>query len=309
MNQTSQHKFIFIIGAGRSGTTMMASLLGQLPDSVVSLENRYVWMYDAYWKNNDVRLAAEVTSPIETYIKNYFDAISKQKKIKWLIEKTPSNCFRIEFIEAIFPGSLYIHLIRDGRAVAYSSCNAYSGVQASDIDADKTQSTRIPKDIYYLQRMYEYSAHLKKGGFPIQAWIPTLLKKVIDMKDYFFGRTPIWGARYPGIELDAEKYDDYEIAAIQWDQSIRYACKSLERHIDQNRRIDIQYETLVHHPVETITNIVKWLGIELDESLLKKIGRDVKATGTNKWESGFSEFQILRISELIEDSLKLYKYV
>jgi len=211
MNQTSRHKFIFIIGAGRSGTTLLASILGKLKNTCLSLENRHVWMYGDYLNRDDIRDAENVSDGTRKFIINYFNKIDKRNNMDWLIEKTPSNCFRTGFIENIFPGSLYIHLIRDGRAVTYSSTKAFHGINT--VTKNKNKGIYI----YTKQRTYEYISHLKKSGFPVRAWFPYLLRKVIDIKSsILYHHAPIWGVRYPGIDSDLRRYDDYEIVQYPW---------------------------------------------------------------------------------------------
>ena len=39
------------------------------------------------------------------------------------VDKTLLNCFRVRLLNAIFPDAKFVHIIRDGRAVAFSILN------------------------------------------------------------------------------------------------------------------------------------------------------------------------------------------
>ena len=68
-----------------------------------------------------------------------------------LVDKTLLNCFRVRLLNSIFPGVKFIHIIRDGRAVAFSILNKIEiagdsnplfHVGFKDILGDKYQSQR-----------------------------------------------------------------------------------------------------------------------------------------------------------------------
>lgn len=108
---------VFIIGSPRSGTTFLGNCLAQLPEVSYHFEPiatkaaaRYV--YQKEWKH--------------WWSKYFYHSV-----YEWLLrihgdgdlrfsEKTPRNCFLIDFLAQTFPDAKFIHIIRDGRDVALS---------------------------------------------------------------------------------------------------------------------------------------------------------------------------------------------
>lgn len=58
---------------------------------------------------------------ISACIQNKFECIRQRAHAEVLLSKRTANNRRIPLLKAIFPNARYIHLIRDGRAVAYSA--------------------------------------------------------------------------------------------------------------------------------------------------------------------------------------------
>jgi hypothetical protein len=76
-----------------------------------------------YYNPNKDHLKEEnhVTKSDYYRIKMLFKLFTLLKGKKRLINKHPQNSLRIRFLKALFPDALFIHLIRDGRAVVESN--------------------------------------------------------------------------------------------------------------------------------------------------------------------------------------------
>jgi len=121
---------VFIIGCGRSGTTILGRLLAQHPQLAYLNEPRYIWLHEprtdiwsqqAQLHNGQLKLSAkDVTATASSKIQKEFALQVYLQGRKRLVEKLPVNSFRINFINQIFPDALFIHLIRNGVEVAYS---------------------------------------------------------------------------------------------------------------------------------------------------------------------------------------------
>jgi LPS sulfotransferase NodH len=121
---------IFIIGCGRSGTTILGKLIEQHPSVVYLNEPRHIWTFEPktdIWssraqlnggklcmdeKDFNARVAAKIQRGFSTELRLH----GKQK----LIEKLPVNSFRIRYIRSLFPTARFIHMVRNGVEVAYS---------------------------------------------------------------------------------------------------------------------------------------------------------------------------------------------
>lgn len=120
----------FLLGCGRSGSTIFGETLGMHPDVAYLNEPRHIWTYESrtdVWstraeeRGGNLALGAEdVTREVEARVDRAFRAQLAIRGRSRLIEKLPENCFRMGFIRAIFPDGRFIHLIRHGYAVARS---------------------------------------------------------------------------------------------------------------------------------------------------------------------------------------------
>lgn len=105
---------LLIIGAGRSGTNFLSQVFEQVPSFWNSYENRYVWNYRAETLAHDLRKPAEATPAVKRFIRSYFEKLATSKR-RIIVDKTPSNVFRVGFVGAVFPKARIIHIVRDGR--------------------------------------------------------------------------------------------------------------------------------------------------------------------------------------------------
>ncbi|MEM8779614.1 MAG: sulfotransferase [Cyanobacteria bacterium P01_G01_bin.49] len=108
---------VFIIGAPRSGTTFLGESLSVIPEIsyhhepiATKFASRYV--YEKEW---DFEKAKSFYRRIYSLLMmQHFDADL------CFAEKTPRNCFIVDFLAQAFPNSRFIHIIRDGRDAAVS---------------------------------------------------------------------------------------------------------------------------------------------------------------------------------------------
>lgn len=117
---------LFIIGAGRSGTTFVSRVLERSPDIYNGHEFRYIWNYRAPSRHIDLRGPEPETAASVRYIRRFFTKLGNREH-KIILDKTPSNAWRIPFILSVFPDARFIHVIRDGRANIFSRYREWQG--------------------------------------------------------------------------------------------------------------------------------------------------------------------------------------
>ena len=120
---------IFLIGCGRSGTTILGNLLGTHRSIKFLNERRDLW-HSAYpefdiWSGkiqSPILIAgkAEVDPSKSLKLINEFHKEQIKGRSLILLEKLPINSFRLEFIDLVFPQAKYIYLQRNGLEVAQS---------------------------------------------------------------------------------------------------------------------------------------------------------------------------------------------
>lgn len=124
---------IFVIGCGRSGTTLLGQLLGTLPSVRYLHEPNDVWaaiepetdslQVFSRGKHHCLLDASQVTARAQ----RRFQAMMSQPSGITLVEKSPHNTFRIGYLNALSPAASFVHVIRDGIDVSHSIARIAQG--------------------------------------------------------------------------------------------------------------------------------------------------------------------------------------
>lgn len=132
------HKFIFIVGVGRSGTSLLQCMLNAHKDIAFLPETHFVRRYLHLEKSssnifedikndkdlrksglNISKLASDFLTIKEVY-EGILKSYGKQKKKSFVGDKDPKNIEYLKTIAHHFPNSFVIHIYRDPRAVIAS---------------------------------------------------------------------------------------------------------------------------------------------------------------------------------------------
>lgn len=119
---------VFIIGAPRSGTSLLYAILRQ-SSSVKHWpgESHEIWEHDYHpalrgWESNALD-ASDVTEDAAARIRRSFFLVAGRRH--HLLDKTPRNALRVPFVDALFPDARFIYIKRDGRENINSLINAW----------------------------------------------------------------------------------------------------------------------------------------------------------------------------------------
>ena len=128
---------IFIIGAPRSGTSILASSLGQhsalwysteanfLPALFGRLDLHEIHARATHWLDKEGVPREEFLESLGLGINALFTSRSGGRR--W-IEKTPRNTLIVNVLAAVFPDACFLHVLRDGRRVAHSMVHFLNAV-------------------------------------------------------------------------------------------------------------------------------------------------------------------------------------
>lgn len=124
---------VFIVGTGRSGTTILGVTLGMHKDVGFLNEPKAAWAYAyphedvigsynqnaAFYSLNEHDVTPEVKRRIKKIYGHYLRVANSSK----LVDKYPELIFRVPFVRQIFPDAKFIFLFRDGYDTCSSICN------------------------------------------------------------------------------------------------------------------------------------------------------------------------------------------
>jgi hypothetical protein len=117
---------IFIIGCGRSGTTLLGELFGLHPSFHYVNEPFHLWAaidpatdYAKYYSRGEPHCLLDGAS-VTSAARDRFTRLLAAPRGLTTAEKTPINALRIGYLDALAPDARFVHIVRDGVDVARS---------------------------------------------------------------------------------------------------------------------------------------------------------------------------------------------
>jgi hypothetical protein len=285
MNKIKIEKPIFIVGAGHSGTSLLAKALSKHPTLITWHENNKVWIWGNVFKDSDLLTETDLTPKIKNHIENRFVKYLQKSGKNRICDKTPRNCLRIPFILAVFPDAKIIHIVRDGRSVINSTKN------------------QLARKSYPLWKHLE----VKLKGISILDWYVFLpqvfyvFKKVIGMPVKY------WGVKPTGWNEWTEKYSLNLMLAKQWVETVTIAS-SEGKNVSKDNYLEVFYEDFINCPSETIVKIAKFADLENPESIIKFCEAEIDPSRSDKWRKTFDQNTLNELKEIIEPAMSRLGY-
>jgi len=262
----------FILGCGRSGTTILGKLLGSHDEVCYLFEPYHMWrailpatdMIQLYG-DNEARCKIDGDLITETEIQRFNACIHQElnrrgKNSRRVLEKTPINAMRIPMLNTLSPKSQVLHLVRNGVDVVRSidrlaSTNTYQ------------MSGRGNWNQWWGRNNSKWTALASDAD--------TMYPDEIDL-----------------LETDAQK------GALEWLVSLQ----EIQGHKDVlgDRLLEIQYDDLTDDPRSQLIKICNHFGISATETWLDFCCNELDAARKNTGETltlppkmcaAFNEFQ------------------
>jgi hypothetical protein len=295
-----------IIGAPRSGTSILGSILDHHPSISTWVEPYYIWDHHFRDAIHDERDANDASDDIRRWIRRAFLSYRDNQNVEWIIDKSPRNCLKIPFVHKIFPNARYIFLLRDGRDTILSISHQWK-IKRSIFAKDKvSKQWRDRLAIYrrWLKRRPTWQFRIQSLFFEFGPWRHWIKGKFLnDIR--WVGRFG-WGPRFKGWQNVIDRVTPLEFNAYQWNHCVKKMLNSMNL-IPEYKKVVIKYEDLIGNPINVIERILGLINLNIPEGFINKIP-PIKSDNYNKWREAFSSTELKRIGPIIGQTMKEMGY-
>ncbi len=238
---------VIILGAPRSGTSLLASILAAHPRVTVVGEPRLVWRYGNDGRSDQLRPEHATPRVVDHIHRTFAAAIADGST---LVEKTPANALRPHFVDAVFPDARYLHITRDGWG-AVPSMRQFWERRAGGLDAKQAAKLRRRLREARLSQVPFYAGELARRLIP---------GRTGHERER---HTSLYGPRLAGLQDMADELGRLETSALQWRACVDQAA-SFGRSLPSGRYLEVKLESLDPWGMATI---VEFCGLAPDATV------------------------------------------
>jgi hypothetical protein len=298
---------IVVLGAARSGTTLLADTLALHPDVAYWPEPQFVWRTGNAYRGSDVLFERHATAAIRASIQERFDAYRASTGKSRFMEKTPSNCLRMPFVLSVLPEARVVHVLRDGRDVAMSAMLEWTGTGIPRRADGRRQPMSGLEKLRVVASEQVLSGRIPRGR--VSWWeLPAYAPRVANVvRRYLFrGSEAPWGPRIPGLKGVRRSFTLLETCAIQWDVSWRMA-RSGCLGLGEDRYLEIRYEDLSREPVAYFERILDFAGLSRASEVIDRAATVIEPQ-VARWKGKMDPADAVGLDALIGESLRELGY-
>jgi hypothetical protein len=239
---------IFIIGCGRSGTTLLGELFAKHPQIFYRYEPYHLWAaiqpatdFVQIYSRGEHHCLLDGNSVTPT-AQGRFQRLMSPSPGLTLVEKSPINTLRLGYLDAMAPRARFVHIVRDG--------------------IDVTRSIR------------QIAAVTRRMAFrpPLNEWWG-----VGDAKWTALQRDGIAAGYYP--DEVSQLTTDAQRGAYEWLLSLREVDAWRERL--GPRLIELRYVDLTDDPGTTLKAVTDSLGLSCPEQWLRQVAALVRPAASS----------------------------
>lgn len=252
----SDFPYVCIVGAPRSGTTILGQKLSQQSKIAYMFEPYFLWDRHSGPMANDRRTADMVDAKTEYFIRHEMFRYLKRSKARILVDKSPFNSLRIPFVKVIFPQAKFIHIVRDGSAVALSTNKKWC--ERVDYTRNGHASKFFSEVVDKLSKRPDWRLQLFAIWYELRH---NLSFKCRDYYAAYYDGKPGWGVRYPGFEKDLRELTLLQFNALQWLSCVNQ-IESDFGDLPEDRTKVVRYEDFVRDPEGQYHQVLKFIGVE-----------------------------------------------
>ena len=231
---------IFLIGCGRSGTTILGYVLSLHPDVRYFFEPYHLWaaidpttdMLNFYHRTDAHYFMNESHCTKEAQLR--FQRVFLDRLDKIVLEKTPVNAVRISYLKALAPRAKFIHIVRDG---VDASCS----IERLALTNSYKIASKPELNQWWGVKNYKWQALSEDGA--ATGYYPN---EVAELKDH----------RSKG--------------AYEWLVSLGEVDRWREQLKLEDRLYEITYPQLTKNPESTLENLCGFLNLECSTLWLER---------------------------------------
>jgi hypothetical protein len=225
-------------------------------------ESDFVWRYGNAFTRTDIRTTGSDSH--RDYIRRWFERRASEVGADTVVDKTLHNVLRLPWVKQVFPDAKFIHLIRDGRAVALSSAREWHGFSSDSLDSKTFRSKgkfAMLRDV--TSRKGRYSDRVNNFRSFVEMFADT--RKAVRVYGNIMGLPTgsTWGVRVPGLADVAREYSPLVASAFQWDFCTRAGLLFTKKHPEMVYQL--HYEALRENPIRETKRLINFF--ELSEPL------------------------------------------
>ena len=261
---------LFILGTGRSGTTILGVVLSMHRDVGFLNEPKALW--HSIYPDEDLvgsysrglaryRLdASDADKLVRKNGRRLFGAYLAATFSTRVVDKYPELIFRVPFVKAIFPDAKFLFLVRNG----WDTCHSIEG-----------WSDRFGKKVK--QETHDWwGADRRKWNLILDQLVPEhaeLARHVNEMRN--------WS-------------NQTDMAAVEWMLSMQEGLRLQLEYPDDILRVN--YEFLCEHPHAELTRIAEFAGLSCDDEVFFQYGKETLKPAAPK--------KLLELHPMINDAFE-----
>ena len=223
---------IFIVGAPRSGTSILGRMLENHKDLAHIKESRILWKFGNDRKS-DVLSEQDARPEVIRHIRGKIETLIENNSGTRLLDKTVNNTVRLPFLYRVFPDAKVVHIIRNG----YDSCLSIKDHWQRAMTKGVTNRKRKgSKGTVLQQRLKEI--HWRQTPFYVKELIARSLYSKKMGKPNF-----LYGVRVPGLQEVLDQQEVLDACGLMWRNSVELACH-FGRKMPNSQYKEIYFENL-----------------------------------------------------------------
>jgi len=273
-------KPIVIIGSPRSGTTLLSQVLKHHPMLHLANEPRILWKYGNERKSDLLR-RSDARSEVRSHIRREFANRVRQTGKQRLLEKTPSNSLRINFVDEVLSDCKIVHILRDG---VQSALSIRAFWQNHSTGLPKAQLRTRLREIKLRQVPYYAGEFARRAlGKYGKGWV----------------KPPVWGPRLPGMDGLVRDLELLEVCCLQWRGCVEAACNA-GRKLPPHRYMECRLEDIED---ELLQQIMEFCDLPPSTEVIEEFHKQFDPSQPKRRTPNADQAEIEQIREWIGPTL------